>query len=133
MERFTRALPVRTMSSCTPPSSLCWAPAMGASKGSAAVMMPPVGCGAYCFYAAVAQPSSDGPRGELTRIVEVHDVLRRDGGAVALGGMKMPAWQHLQHLLLDAIADALQQLGRDHVALRVDGDFHDHIAMHSLW
>src|SRR5271165_2170251 len=46
----------------------------------------------------------------LARIVKVHDVLGGDGHAVAHGGMEAPALQHVQHLLLDAVADALNQL-----------------------
>ena len=36
-----------------------------------------------------------------------------------------------KHFLLDAVSDALQQLGLDHVSLRVNRDLDDHIALHA--
>jgi aspartate aminotransferase-like enzyme len=45
--------------------------------------------------------------------MKMHDALGSDGYAVAHRGMEMPARQHVQNLLLDAVTDALQQLGLD--------------------
>ena len=43
----------------------------------------------------------------------------------------MPAGARLPAPLLDAVADALDQLGLDHVALLVDRDLDDHVALHA--
>jgi len=45
--------------------------------------------------------------------------------------MKVPALQHQQHLLLDAVTDALQQLGLDHIAAGVDRHLDDDIALNA--
>jgi len=67
------------------------------------------------------------------RVMEVHDVLRGDGDAIAHGGVEMPALQHLQDLLLNPVADTLQQPGLDHIAAGIDGHFHDDVTLHSRW
>ena len=61
--------------------------------------------------------------------MEVHDVLRSDSYAVSSGRVEVPALQHFQNLLFHTVAHSLQQLGVDYVTLRVDGDFHDHVAL----
>src|SRR5271157_1503224 len=69
----------------------------------------------------------------LGRVVKVHNVLRHDGHSITPGGAEVPALQHREDLLLDAVTDALKQFRSNHIALRVDGDLHDHVPLHAGW
>jgi hypothetical protein len=67
----------------------------------------------------------------LSRVVEVHDVLRGDRLTVAHSRVEVPALQHFQYFLLYPVTHSLQYLGFDDIALRIDGDLDDHVALNS--
>jgi len=60
-----------------------------------------------------------------------HVLLRGDGAAVHEGGTEAPVADRGLDFFVDAIAEALQDLGGSHVAECVDGDFDDDSPFHT--
>jgi len=61
--------------------------------------------------------------------MEVHVVPGGDGRAVERGRLIVPAAKGGLDLFVDAVADCLHNFGFDDVALGVDGDFDDDVAL----
>src|ERR1700692_3994362 len=66
---------------------------------------------------------------ESRRKVEVHVVPGGDWSAVERGRLVVPAAQGSLDLFVDAVADCLHNFGFDDVALGVDRDFDDDVAL----
>ena len=70
---------------------------------------------------------------KLTGVVESDNVLRSDGDAIFGSWPKPPLAQCGQHAIFDAVTDATNQLELDDIALLIDGDFDNHVALHARW
>src|SRR5437899_5459070 len=69
------------------------------------------------------------PHGDSRRKMEMYVVPRGDGRAVERGRLVVPAAQGGLDLFVDPVADRLHNFGFDDVALGVDCDFNDDIAL----
>ncbi len=67
----------------------------------------------------------------LHGVVEVDNMLRSDGDAIARGRVEVPSLQYLQDLLLNAVPHSLQHFGFYDIALRIDRNLHDYVPLHS--
>ena len=54
-----------------------------------------------------------------------------DGHTVSGGRLEMPALDGRDHLLVNAVANAVEQLLFHHVAFRIDRDLNHYLTMHS--